>query len=264
MWLIGSPSLLVIVSVTGTYASARAAPSVSESEAVTSMDCPNAVAGMKSDRRRASDLCLAASHRRARPSHAGTPPPASRRFQMWMAAATLQAWAMQPRGACGGSPSKISLIVAEAGLFHRVQEALQQLHGPAAGTGGVVHGHHGVDVWAEEPRPHGALVIGGVAFIRPAGVAAAVGGVVGREGPEAARREQPRLDHPQDGGGVLARQERGAAGRRPGSGSAGSTHRAGHPGRRSRRGTPSGGSRRRRQRSGGPGRSRRRRRAGRP
>ncbi len=55
-----------------------------------------------------------------------------------------------------------------------------------------------IDVRADQPRPDGALVIGGVAFGRPAAVIRLVGGVARRQGAQSERREQlpsARCDH---------------------------------------------------------------------
>ena len=63
----------------------------------------------------------------------------------------------------------------------------------AAGAGGVVRVHlePGVDVRADQPRPDGALMVGGVARPQVAVVAGLVIGVARRQRPQADRRQQP-------------------------------------------------------------------------
>jgi hypothetical protein len=43
--------------------------------------------------------------------------------------------------------------------------------------------------WREQPAPHGSLVVGGVAFARPAGILACVTRFAGGEAPQAERCE---------------------------------------------------------------------------
>ena len=74
--------------------------------------------------------------------------------------ATLQAWAMQPPGAWGGSPSKTSLTVPAAGLGEEVvpQGGHQGPRGRAVAVGQQVGVHQG----AQQPGPDGAPVVGAV------------------------------------------------------------------------------------------------------
>ena len=79
--------------------------------------------------------------------------------------ATLQAWAMQPRGVNGGSASKISALLATLLSVHMAQ-----------------CGDEGID----QSAPHNALVVGAVALPRVALVVCAVGRILRRQTAQAA------------------------------------------------------------------------------
>ena len=107
--------------------------------------------------------------------------------------ATDQAWNGQPVAACGAAPSAVSETEPRPQSPRWRLDARRGARRPGRRTAAGR-----VDVRPDQPRPDGALVVGGVALGRAAAVVGPVAGIVGRE------RAQP--ERCQQGGGCSRRR----------------------------------------------------------
>ena len=81
---------------------------------------------------------------------------------------------MQPLGVNGSSPSKISPAVPSPAAVDVAKHRFQKGH---RRFGVLIDAQVGEREWTEQPAPHRALVVGGVAFFHASGVVPLIAGL---------------------------------------------------------------------------------------
>ena len=119
--------------------------------------------------------------------------------------ATVHACAMQPRGVKGGSASKISLSVPTPAVARCASKPSRQRRARLVVR---IHLQPRVDERADQPAPHRALVIGGVARAQIAVVLRLVVAMTGRQRAQSDGRQQAIADHVEDRPPALAVEHR--------------------------------------------------------